>query len=137
MRVCVWVGVYVCACVCMCVCVYVCMCMCAGFVGSEAHTLLVSTLTDMGYHIQQFVLSPEQFGVPYFRPRCVCVCVCVCAHHVLIQHARDITAWAGFSGITHTHTHIRSTQKPRTGHKISWLCRPPTCVYMCVCVGVV
>lgn len=40
-----------------------------GFVGSDGHGLLKETLAAKGYHLQEFILSPTDFGIPYIRPR--------------------------------------------------------------------
>lgn len=40
-----------------------------GFETSNAHQLLISTLRDCKYHIREFLLSPDQFGVPNSRLR--------------------------------------------------------------------
>ncbi|OTF69130.1 DNA (cytosine-5)-methyltransferase-like protein, partial [Euroglyphus maynei] len=40
-----------------------------GFETSNAHQLLISTLRDCKYRIREFLLSPDQFGVPNSRLR--------------------------------------------------------------------
>lgn len=47
----------------------------AGFVNSDGHSLLLKTLTALDYTYQQFVISPNQFGIPYLRPRWDSGCV--------------------------------------------------------------
>lgn len=44
-----------------------------GFDHSDVHSLLQETFAAAGYHVQEFILSPLQYGVPYTRPRCVTV----------------------------------------------------------------
>ncbi|KAH7911830.1 S-adenosyl-L-methionine-dependent methyltransferase [Hygrophoropsis aurantiaca] len=41
----------------------------AGFQDSTARTNLVATLTQLGYSVQEFLLSPLQFGIPNSRLR--------------------------------------------------------------------
>lgn len=60
-----------------------------GFVGSDSHGILRSTLAATNYDLQEFVVSPHQLGVPYSRyvmsqrPTCstlhsrACLYVCV------------------------------------------------------------
>jgi len=40
-----------------------------GFEASQTSVLLEEVLQACGYHIQDFVLTPTQYGVPYSRPR--------------------------------------------------------------------
>lgn len=40
-----------------------------GFEVSDVHALLVKGLTEAGYQVQEFILTPLQYGVPYSRPR--------------------------------------------------------------------
>ncbi|VDL69800.1 unnamed protein product [Nippostrongylus brasiliensis] len=40
-----------------------------GFESSSAHEHLICTLKDLQYGIQEFILSPLQFGIPNSRPR--------------------------------------------------------------------
>lgn len=40
-----------------------------GFEVSNMHTLLVAKLALAGYQVQEFILTPLQYGVPYSRPR--------------------------------------------------------------------
>lgn len=40
-----------------------------GFLGSEAHDLLVDRLTRHGFHWRELRLCPSRFGVPNLRPR--------------------------------------------------------------------
>lgn len=42
-----------------------------GFDHSDVHKLMVKALQDAGYHMQEFILSPLQYGIPYTRPRYV------------------------------------------------------------------
>ncbi|XP_057539241.1 tRNA (cytosine(38)-C(5))-methyltransferase 2 [Amaranthus tricolor] len=44
-----------------------------GFEISNTHNKMVEVLTKTGYLIQEFILSPLQFGVPYSRPRYFCL----------------------------------------------------------------
>jgi hypothetical protein len=44
-----------------------------GFEKSETRATLVATLGTLAYHVQEFILSPKQFGVPYSRPRYFCL----------------------------------------------------------------
>lgn len=43
---------------------------------SNTHNKMVEVLTKTGYFIQEFILSPLQFGVPYSRPRYFCLVSC-------------------------------------------------------------
>lgn len=40
-----------------------------GFEGSEARGALLEVLKQLGYSWQEFQLSPQQYGLPYSRPR--------------------------------------------------------------------
>jgi site-specific DNA-cytosine methylase len=40
-----------------------------GFLGSDAHALLIATLDRHGLHTQEYRLCPTQFGLPNQRPR--------------------------------------------------------------------
>ena len=40
-----------------------------GFEISNAHQLFISTLRDCKYRIREFLLSPDQFGIPNSRLR--------------------------------------------------------------------
>ena len=40
-----------------------------GFLGSEAHDLLATTLRQLGFHWNEYHLCPTQFGIPNQRPR--------------------------------------------------------------------
>lgn len=40
-----------------------------GFVGSNVHVNLLKSLYDCGYSLEQFLISPHQLGIPYFRAR--------------------------------------------------------------------
>ncbi|XP_010519930.1 PREDICTED: DNA (cytosine-5)-methyltransferase [Tarenaya hassleriana] len=44
-----------------------------GFETSDTHMEMVETLTKSGYALQEFILSPLQFCVPYSRPRYFCL----------------------------------------------------------------
>ncbi|GMT24327.1 hypothetical protein PFISCL1PPCAC_15624 [Pristionchus fissidentatus] len=41
----------------------------SAFEGTSMHTLLIQTLNNVGYHIEEYMLSPSQFSVPNSRPR--------------------------------------------------------------------
>ena len=45
-----------------------------GFEASETRAALMTTLRSNAYHVQELELSPEQFGVPYSRPRYFALC---------------------------------------------------------------
>lgn len=40
-----------------------------GFEVSDMHDLLAARLATAGYQVQEFILTPLQYGVPYSRPR--------------------------------------------------------------------
>lgn len=40
-----------------------------GFEGSATREALAEVLAKSGYHFQEFILSPVNFGTPYSRPR--------------------------------------------------------------------
>uniref|UniRef100_A0A2N9EZH7 Uncharacterized protein n=1 Tax=Fagus sylvatica TaxID=28930 RepID=A0A2N9EZH7_FAGSY len=44
-----------------------------GFETSDTHTKLIEILEKTNFVIQEFILSPLQFGVPYSRPRYFCL----------------------------------------------------------------
>jgi site-specific DNA-cytosine methylase len=44
-----------------------------GFERSATRAALVAALSRQRYHIREFVLTPQQFGVPYSRPRYFCL----------------------------------------------------------------
>eukprot|EP00879_Flechtneria_rotunda_P028681 GHRR01030889.1.p1 GENE.GHRR01030889.1~~GHRR01030889.1.p1 ORF type:complete len:318 (+),score=119.91 GHRR01030889.1:136-1089(+) len=44
-----------------------------GFELSGTHKLMVEVLAAAGYCVQDFILTPTQYGVPYSRPRYFCV----------------------------------------------------------------
>ncbi|EPS73272.1 hypothetical protein M569_01482, partial [Genlisea aurea] len=44
-----------------------------GFENSDTHKKMMAALGENHYQIQEFVLSPLQFGVPYSRPRYFCL----------------------------------------------------------------
>ncbi|CAM6100524.1 unnamed protein product [Calypogeia fissa] len=44
-----------------------------GFENSVTHSRLLAVLEDAGFVIQEFILSPLQFGIPYSRPRYFCL----------------------------------------------------------------
>ncbi|XP_078428044.1 DNA methyltransferase-2 isoform X2 [Wolffia australiana] len=44
-----------------------------GFEKSDTHEHLIEILTKAGFTLQEFILSPVQFGVPYSRPRYFCL----------------------------------------------------------------
>ncbi|KAK4547237.1 hypothetical protein RGQ29_032835 [Quercus rubra] len=44
-----------------------------GFEKSDTHTKLIEILEKTNFVIQEFILSPLQFGVPYSRPRYFCL----------------------------------------------------------------
>ncbi|KAF5456705.1 hypothetical protein F2P56_026153 [Juglans regia] len=44
-----------------------------GFETSDTHTKMIDILAKTNYVVQEFILSPLQFGVPYSRPRYFCL----------------------------------------------------------------
>jgi site-specific DNA-cytosine methylase len=44
-----------------------------GFEASDTRERLLATLSDARYVVQEFILSPLQFGIPYSRPRYFCI----------------------------------------------------------------
>ncbi|KAL5783161.1 hypothetical protein ACOSP7_008190 [Xanthoceras sorbifolium] len=44
-----------------------------GFETSDTHTKMIEILVKSDYVMQEFILSPLQFGVPYSRPRYFCL----------------------------------------------------------------
>ncbi|KAK1281488.1 hypothetical protein QJS10_CPB22g01073 [Acorus calamus] len=44
-----------------------------GFETSDTHGMMVEVLKKSGFVMQEFVLSPIQFGIPYSRPRYFCL----------------------------------------------------------------
>ncbi|CAI9094507.1 OLC1v1030260C2 [Oldenlandia corymbosa var. corymbosa] len=44
-----------------------------GFETSDTHKIMVDMLEENNYILQEFILSPLQFGVPYSRPRYFCL----------------------------------------------------------------
>uniref|UniRef100_A0A0A9E622 Si687064e06 n=1 Tax=Arundo donax TaxID=35708 RepID=A0A0A9E622_ARUDO len=44
-----------------------------GFEVSDTHDQLLEVLSSLNFNIQEFILSPLQFGVPYSRPRYFCL----------------------------------------------------------------
>jgi tRNA (cytosine38-C5)-methyltransferase len=40
-----------------------------GFVGSNVHRIMLETLKKVGYKVEQFLISPHQLNIPYFRAR--------------------------------------------------------------------
>jgi len=44
-----------------------------GFEVSDTHDQLLEVLSSLNFNLQEFILSPLQFGVPYSRPRYFCL----------------------------------------------------------------
>lgn len=44
-----------------------------GFEVSDTHDQLLEVLSSLNFNMQEFILSPLQFGVPYSRPRYFCL----------------------------------------------------------------
>ncbi|CAM0148026.1 unnamed protein product [Urochloa decumbens] len=44
-----------------------------GFEVSDTHDQLLEVLSTLNFNLQEFILSPLQFGVPYSRPRYFCL----------------------------------------------------------------
>ncbi|CAO2183354.1 unnamed protein product [Urochloa humidicola] len=44
-----------------------------GFEVSDTHDQLLEVLSSLNFNVQEFILSPLQFGVPYSRPRYFCL----------------------------------------------------------------
>jgi hypothetical protein len=40
---------------------------------SDTHDQLLEVLSSLNFNLQEFILSPLQFGVPYSRPRYFCL----------------------------------------------------------------
>lgn len=78
-----------------------------GFDTSITREALKSLLQKNGYHFQEFILSPKNFGTPYSRPRYFCVArkkpfpvtkdfatPWTCRPQVLLEHlSRGQAAW--------------------------------------------
>ncbi|KAF8065448.1 DNMT2 [Scenedesmus sp. PABB004] len=97
-----------------------------GFESSDTHAHLAAVLRGLGMHLQSFVLSPSQYGLPYTRPRFFTLASrapfavelpphaqpCQCTPALLLQ-LRDAGAGAGAiadAAARHLGTHVPRVQ---------------------------